>query len=96
MLSFAANKKPTYGELIDLLEEVEHESPNNENLLYSKFKVLYPKIYIGRPRRFYETVTRLAAPTKSSLRKSNLTGSPLTSYRKRIWQPRLRNLGSKG
>ena len=25
-------KKPTYGELIDLLEEVEHESPNDDNL----------------------------------------------------------------
>lgn len=86
-----------YGELIDLLEEVERESPNDENLLYSKFKVMYPKIYVGRPRRFYETITRLAAPTKHSLQgKCSLTGSPLTSYRKRIWQPRLRNVGMKG
>ena len=93
----SAYEKPTYGELIYLLEEVEQESPNDESLLYSKFKVLYPNIYVGRPRRFYETLTRLAAPTKSSLRgKVSLTGSPLTSYRKRTWQPRLRNLAIKG
>ena len=77
----SAYKKPTYGELIDLLEEVEQESPNNESLLYSKFQVLYPNIYVGHPRRFYETLTCLAAPTKSSLReKVSLTGSLLTSY----------------
>ena len=94
---FLADKRPTYGELIDLLQEVEQESPNNENLLYSKFKELYPKIYVGCPRRFYETVTHLEAPTKSSLRgKSGLTGSLLTSYWKRSWQPRLHNLGVKG
>ena len=92
-----ADKKPTYGELIDLLEEVERESPNDENLLCSKFKMLYPKFYVGRPRRFYETVSRLAAPTKNSLRgHTSLTGSPLCSYRRRLWQPRLRNLAVKG
>ena len=96
-LSILAYQKPTYGELIDLLEEVDVENPNDENLLYSKFKALYPNIYVGRPRRFYETVSRLAAPTKNSLRgNASLTGSPLGSYRKRVWQPRLRNLVDKG
>ena len=55
-ISLSGSKNPTYGELIDLLEESEYESPNNENLLYAKFKARYPKVYMGRPRRFHKTV----------------------------------------
>ena len=88
-----AVRKPTYGELIDLFEETECECPHSEDLLCSKFKKLYPNIYIGRPRRFYDTVLRIVAPTRPSLRaESKLTGSPLSSYRKRIWSPRIRRL----
>ena len=84
--------KPTYGELIDLLAETEHESPNDEDLLFSKFKTLYPSISVGRPRRFYETVSRIAAPTQPSLiGVPKLCDSPLSSYRKRTWEPRIRN-----
>jgi len=35
---FLADKRPTYGQLIDLLQEIEQESPNNQSQLYSKFK----------------------------------------------------------
>lgn len=92
IFSYTAAKKPTYGELIDMYDEVQYESPENEDLLCSKFRLLYPNIRVGRPRRFYETVMRIAAPTKPSLRgKSKLNGSPLFSYRRRIWEPRIRN-----
>lgn len=80
-------RKPTYGELIDLFKKSEH----NEDLL-SHFKKIYPDISIGRPDRFYETVSRIVAPTQpSALGKPKLCGSPLTSYRKRTWEPRIRN-----
>ena len=89
--------KPTYGELIDIFEEAERECPNNEEVLCSKIKQLYPKIPIGRPRRFYETVSRIVAPTKPSLRgECKLQGSSLTFYRKRTWEPRIRNPGTAG
>lgn len=92
-----AVRKPTYGELIDIFEETERECPNSEDLLCDKFKAHYPKISIGRPRRFYETVSRIVAPTKPSLRgECKLYGSPLASYRKRVWQPRIRNLATAG
>lgn len=45
---------PTYGELIDLLDESE-----TADELYLKFKQIYP---IGH--RFYNTVSQIAAPTK--------------------------------
>ena len=87
-----AGRSPTYGELIDLFEEKEHECTNNEGLLCSKFRKLYPKIYIGRPRRFYDTVTHIVEPTRPSLRgESRLSGSPLCSYRRRTWEPRIWN-----
>ena len=81
-----------------MFEETEQECPrNSEELLCSKFKRLYPNIYIGRPRRFYETVSRILAPTKHSLRcECKLSGSPLSSYRKRIWEPRIRNQATSG
>ena len=75
-----AVRKPTYGELIDMFEESESECQGNEDLLCSKFRKLFPKIYIGRPRRFYETVMRIVAPTRPSLRgASHLGGLQLSS-----------------
>ena len=92
-----ALRRPTYGELIDLFEETEGENPNDEDLLVSKFRKLYPKISIGRPRRFYETVSRIVAPTQPSLiSKPKLCGSPLATYRKRTWKPRIRNTMKPG
>ena len=79
----ATHKKPTYGELIDLF----NKCPDN-----NEYREQYPKIYIGRPRRFYETVKRIVAPTQPSLRGgSKISGSSLSTYRKRIWEPRIRN-----
>ena len=92
-----AARRPTYGELIDLYKETECECPDNEELLCSNFRKFYPKIYVGRPRRFYETVVRIVAPTRPSLRgESRLSGSPLSSYRRRRWEPRVRNLAAIG
>ena len=101
-------KSPSYGELIDLLSDAEQESKEHATeLLASKFHQIYP---IGRPARFFDTVTRLAAPTRPSMigppklcsclaaptRPSligppKLCGSPLSSYRRREWIPRIRN-----
>lgn len=87
-----AATKPTYGELIDIFTEVERDHPNDGGLLSSKVHELYPTIPIGRPSRFYDTVQRIVGPTRPSLiGESKLVGSPLASYRKRVWEPRLRN-----
>lgn len=95
LLCHVAVRKPTYGDLIDLFEETEHECRGNEDLLCTKFRMIYPDI--GRPRRFYETVKRIVAPTQPSLRgESRLSGSPLSSYRRRTWQPRIRNQPATG
>ena len=47
---------------------------------------------MSRPTRFFDAVQRIVGPTRPSLRGSaKLTGSPLASYRRRVWQPRVRN-----
>ena len=84
-------KYPTYGELIDMLDDVEEGDGANASHLLARFRESYSEsdIYIGRPGRFLETVERISKP---SLRgEPKLTGSLLASYRKRIWKPRLRN-----
>ena len=87
----AASRRPTYGELIDLLEKSEKEAPLDYEALCSVFQQQYPHIRIARPKRFYDTVNRIAAPTKpSSKGDSKLCGSPLVTYRKREWLPRVR------
>ena len=82
-----------YGELIDLFEYVEEENPGDATLLVSKFNALYPNVTTGRPGRFFDTVQRLAIPTKPSIRgkSAKLQGSPLVSYRKKTWAPHVRN-----
>ena len=68
------------------------QSPSDYATLCSNFKKLYPHIRIARPKRFYDTVSRIAAPTKPSCKgDSKLCGSPLATYRKREWVPRVRN-----
>lgn len=91
---FTASRKPTYGELIDLLSDAERkcDKENVPEVLYHEFTQQYPHIYVGRPKRLYDTVARIAAPTRPSLRgETKLIGSPLSSYRKRKWIPRIRN-----
>ena len=87
--------KPTYGELIQMLESAEGEAKISEEsvpeLLLSYSHHQYPFIPIGRASRFYDTVQKIAASTRSSARVKQLDGSPLHSYLKRVWMPRIRN-----
>lgn len=81
--------KSTYGELIDLFDEA-----LDSDDLCAKFKSRYPEIKIGR--RFYDTVSRIASPTKPSLTgKCSITGTQLATYRRRTWEPRIRNDSGK-
>ena len=77
-----------------MLEAAEGESKISGNsvseLLVSYFHRQYPSVPIGRPGRFHDTVQRIAAPTRHS-RGKQLGGSPLCSYLKRVWTPRIRN-----
>ena len=98
MSLLAASQYPTYGELIDLLEDAERECAHSgslpiEEVLCTNFRQKYPHVYIGRLGRFYDTVTRFAAATRPSATRgqTELSGSPLSHYRKRIWKPRIRN-----
>ena len=93
MCFFVGRKSPSYGELIDLLSDAEQESKEHApELLVVKVKQIYPHVSIGRPARFFDTVTRLAAPTRPSvIGPPKLCGSPLSLYRKREWIPRIRN-----
>jgi hypothetical protein len=84
---------PTFGDLIDLLEEAEECSAANgkstSELLYTIFQMHYPHVTVGRPQRLYDAAKRIAAPTRSSLRgASKLSGSSLTLYRAKEWLPR--------
>ena len=87
---FFAESEPTYGALIDLFELVGREHSSDEHVLCALFKDKYSHIEIGRPRRFYETVERICAPLKTSI-KPPLTGTELEDYRRRVWRPRIRN-----
>lgn len=87
-----AAQHPSYGELIDLLEQAEQESRDFARTLCDKVHQMYPDLTINRPARFYDTVKRIAAPTRASLKgPSKLQGSPLLSYRKRQWIPKNHN-----
>ena len=53
----------------------------------------YPNLVVGRPCRLLETVKRIVIPTRPLLRgDAKLHGSPLATYRKRIWKPCVRNV----
>lgn len=95
-VAFFMQECPSYGEMIDLLEDVEIEVAKENrpiaDILVEKFTANYPHIPICRPSRFLDTVRRLAAPTKpSAVGKQKLIGSPLASYRRRHWMPRNRH-----
>ena len=85
---------PTYADLIKVLEEAESvgcEASITKTLL-AKFSSRFPHIQISRPSRFLDTVRRIAAPTRpSTVGEAKLDGSPLRSYLKRRWTPRIRN-----
>ena len=85
--------KPTYGELIDIFTELEGRA-DTADLLYSEICRRYPDISVGRPSRLFDTIQRIVGPTRPSLRgTAKLNGSPLASYRRRVWEPRIRTKG---
>ena len=84
---------PTYGELIDMFDEF----GSDQHLLCMELSKRFPSISTKRPGRLVDTITRIVAPTKPSLNGVlRLTGSPLRSYRQRIWEPRVRTAKSRG
>ena len=81
-----------------MFEECEHVSPGDAVYLATALKGFYPALNIGRPGRLYDTIVRIVAPTRPAVRndKAALQGTPLHSYRKRVWVPRTRNPHAKG
>ena len=69
------DQKPTYGKLIEILEDAKVEAASNEipvaELLSAKFSSEYPHIPISRPSRFLDTVRRIAAPTVPRVRNTH-------------------------
>lgn len=90
-----AGALPTYGDLIDLYAEF----GSDDHMLCSEISKRFPSISVKRPGRVADTVSRIVAPaTTVSLnnRTVKLTGSPLRSYRQRVWKPRIRISRSEG
>ena len=57
---------PTYGDLIDLLQESENyvdKSTSVPDILFEKFQLPHPHVNVRHPKRLYDTVKRIAAPT---------------------------------
>ena len=88
----------TYGDLIDLynIASTRAEQCGSlcvKDLFIELFYESFPSYHLtSRPERFIETVERIVAPTKSSLRgPPKLSDSSLLSYRHRIWKPRVGN-----
>lgn len=70
---------------------------SDHHLLCAEISKQFPSISTKRPGRLVDTITRIVAPTKPSLNGvSKLAGSPLRSYRQRIWEPRVRSAKSGG
>jgi len=90
---FTGNEGLTYGQIIDLFEECDRTFPGDAIYLATAFKKAAPVLNIGRPGRFYDSIVRIVAPTHPALRneKAVLQGTPLRSYRNRVWMPRIRN-----
>ena len=91
-----------HGELIELLHLAESKCDKYSDIDLSKllvtlFKERHPSIYIGRPRRFLDTVRRIAAPTRPSIiGESKLNGDCLRTYMKKTWKPKIRNPAPTG
>ena len=90
---FTGNGGLTYGQIIDLFEECDRASPGDAMYLATAFTKAAPVLNVGRPGRFYDSIVRIVAPTRPALRneKAALQGTPLRSYRNRVWMPRIRN-----
>ena len=87
----------TYGDIIKLFEQSEQAKPGDKDHLCCVFKHMYPNIYISCPRRFYDTVLRIVASTRSSIRGGRrLNRSQLVSYCKKTWTPRIRGQSHQG
>ena len=87
-------KFPTYQELISLLNDAESVIDgvlSTAELVVEEFRLRYPHIYIGRPRRFLETIKRISGPIVNQ----KLNESSEKSYLKRQWKPRIRNVTTK-
>lgn len=73
------------------------EFGNDQHLLCVKLTERFPSISTKRPGRVVDTITRIVAPTKPALNGVlRLSGSPLRSYRQRIWEPRIRTAKYRG
>ena len=85
--------KPNYGELIDIFTQLEGQA-DTVDLLCSEICRRYPGISVGRRSRLFDTIQWIVGPTGPPLRgTAKLTGSPLASYRRRVWEPRIRTKG---
>lgn len=67
------------------------DQSNAEHLLYSEILERHPIISSKRPGRLFNSIQKIVAPTKASLKgPAKLPeGSLLSSYRRRVWQPRI-------
>ena len=84
----------TYQEIIEILNRADSATDSTQStaeFVYEEFKKSHPQIYIGRPSRFLETARRIAAP----IRNEKIKGSAKSSYLKRQWKPRIRNVTTK-
>ena len=83
-----------------MLQESENcvdENTSVPDILFEKFQLAHPHVNVGRPKRLYDTVKRIAAPTQPSLRGgSKISGQDLLLYRSKTWVPRVRNPGPEG
>ena len=80
---------PTYGDLIELYNKYE----SDQDQLCTAVSERFPSVANTRPGRLYDSISRIVAPTKKALNgtvKLAEGGSPLKSYCKRIWEPRVR------
>ncbi len=82
---------PTYGDLIDLFEVVQEQNFNDEHVLCEKFREKFPHVEIRRPRRFFDVVQRIVAAAKRSMTGS-IAVHDISTYRERVWVPRVRNV----
>ena len=81
---------PTYGELINLLTKFEGQ-PDAADLLCSELSARYPHLSVSHPTRLLDIIKCLAGPTRPSIRgPTKLVGTPLATYRKRVWKARTR------
>ena len=75
------------------------EFGTDDCILCAEISKRFPSISVKRPGRVADSVFRIAAPaTVPALNNSTvkLTGTPLRSYRQRVWKPQIRISTSEG